>query len=354
MSRRGTQMLKLVLDGLHVSGLARATSRWFRGRGAIVMLHQVCEPSGEAFEPSRILQVSPEFLETSIQLARDEGFDLISLDELHQRLSLEGDVSNERPFICFTLDDGYRDNLTHAMPVFESHGVPFAIYLPDSFADGDAELWWLVLEAVIRKADRIEIRMSDAIRVFDTSSLSHKEVAHGEIYWWLRSIDEHDARDVVRELALEHDVDSGALARRLLMTWDEVRQINKSPLATIAAHTSGHFALAKLPEAEMSKQVLVNLDRLEVELGTRPEHFSYPYGCTQSAGAREFSWIKSLGLKTAVTTRKGMIFPEHADHMTALPRLSLNGDFQEARHLKVLLSGAPFALLNKGRRLNVD
>jgi hypothetical protein len=51
-------------------------------------------------------------------------------------------------------------------------------------------------------------------------------------------------------------------------------------------------------------------------------------------------------LRTGVTTRKGLIHPRHAQELTALPRVSLNGDYQKARYVKVLLSGAPFAFFN--------
>jgi hypothetical protein len=36
--------------------------------------------------------------------------------------------------------------------------------------------------------------------------------------------------------------------------------------------------------------------------------------------------------------------------MTALPRLSLNGDYQDVRYLKVLLTGLPFALRDGAKR----
>jgi len=48
-----------------------------------------------------------------------------------------------------------------------------------------------------------------------------------------------------------------------------------------------------------------------------------------------------------------MLFAEHARHLSALPRLSLNGYFQRERDLDLLLSGLPFALLNGGRKVNV-
>jgi hypothetical protein len=48
-----------------------------------------------------------------------------------------------------------------------------------------------------------------------------------------------------------------------------------------------------------------------------------------------------------------MLFSEHAAHLHALPRVSLNGLWQDLDYLDVLISGAPFVLWNRGRRLNV-
>jgi hypothetical protein len=47
-----------------------------------------------------------------------------------------------------------------------------------------------------------------------------------------------------------------------------------------------------------------------------------------------------------------MIFAENAAHLTALPRISLNGNFQDTRFLSVLTSGAATAMWNGFRRVD--
>jgi peptidoglycan/xylan/chitin deacetylase (PgdA/CDA1 family) len=43
-----------------------------------------CTPA--AFEPNRILRVTPQFLEQAIAQIRQSGFEIISLDDAHFRL----------------------------------------------------------------------------------------------------------------------------------------------------------------------------------------------------------------------------------------------------------------------------
>jgi peptidoglycan/xylan/chitin deacetylase (PgdA/CDA1 family) len=137
------------------------------------------------------------------------------------------------------------------------------------------------------------------------------------------------------------------------MSWDRLRSMASDPLVTIGAHTNTHFALAKLTEAEALFEIEAGAKRLERELGVKPMHLSYPYGGEDAAGPREFRLARELGFRTAVTTRKGLLYAGHSHHLTALPRVSLNGDYQDERYLSVLLSGAPFAFWNGFRRISV-
>ena len=138
------------------------------------------------------------------------------------------------------------------------------------------------------------------------------------------------------------------------MNWDELRELAAHPLARIEAHTAGHFALSGLSDAAARAEVERGITRHEAELGARPRHFSYPYGDHGSAGERDFRLIADMGFRTATTTRKGLIMPRHRDRMCALPRLSLNGEFQDIRMVETLLSGLPFALGRPIPSLGID
>ncbi len=347
MRMRSRTLLKAALSALHYSGADGLIAPLTSGNGVIFMLHHVrpAQPSG--FSPNGILQVTPAFLESVILQVKAAGFDCIALEDVPKRLKSPVPT---RPFAVFTLDDGYRDNRDHAYPVFKRHNVPFTIYVSSDYADGNGDLWWLNLEAALRGLRRVQLDMRGELRSFALTDDAERTAAFDEIYWWLRALPEPDARAVVLDLSRKAGLDPKAPCRDLVMTWDELRELAADPLVTIGAHTTRHFALSKLDAQQARSEIADSVARVSAELGKPCRHFSYPYGCEGSAGEREFKMAHELGLATAVTTRKGLVHTRHQDTLTALPRLSLNGDFQDLRYVKVLLSGVPFALLKAVQR----
>jgi peptidoglycan/xylan/chitin deacetylase (PgdA/CDA1 family) len=339
------------LETLYFSGLHQLMRPLVGGVGSILTLHHVRPQRASRFQPNRLLEVSPVFFERLLRRLRRSRHDLISLDEMHQRM-VSGNY--KRRFVCVTFDDGYRDNLRWAYPLLKKYEVPFALYIPTSFPDQLGELWWVALEAVIAKNSRIGLVVDGKDRFFECGSVREKRLLYGEIYAWLRSMkSEPELRRVVRDLATRHGVDMAEVCRDECMDWEELHQLAADPLCTIGAHTVNHMMLKKLDtdqavraEMDMSRSVI------EAALGRRPQHLAYPVGDPTSAGPREFRIAAELGFKTAVTTRPGVVFRAHREHLTALPRISVNGEFQSQRYLKVLMSGAATALWNGFRRVN--
>jgi len=143
-----------------------------------------------------------------------------------------------------------------------------------------------------------------------------------------------------------------ALVERECLPWETLRALSGAPGVAIGAHSLTHPMLAKHDAETARREIAESKVRLEAELGRPVEHFAYPVGDPASAGPREFVAAREAGFLSAVTTRPGHLFPEHAGHLHALPRVSLNGLHQNEAALRALLSGLPFWLRNRGRRVD--
>jgi peptidoglycan/xylan/chitin deacetylase (PgdA/CDA1 family) len=337
-------------SAFRLTGLHRVAGAATRGRGAVLMLHNVrpWRPPTPGFTPNRLLEITPEFLDETLILVRRMGFDIVTLDEAVNRL-VEG---AGRPFVALTFDDGYRDTVEFALPILERHSAPFAVYIATGFADRNAGMWWLALEEALRRAEHLEIADGDLSLAMPTRTPQEKAAAFERIYWALRGGSEERLLRIVGALATQNGVDGDAIVAALCMDWAGITALARHPLATIGAHSISHKMLAKWSGDVARAEMLGSKARIEQKLGQTVRHFAYPVGDPTSAGPREFALARELGFASAVTTRPGMIFPQHRDHLTALPRVSVNGNWQDIGYFEVLLSGAPFALWNRGRRVN--
>lgn len=346
------QVIRSGLSALHLTGAHHLLRPMFAGVGSIFMLHHVRPRREVAFQPNHHLEITPGFLRAALLHLRRSGIDLVSPDEMHRRLAAR---DFKRRFACFTLDDGYRDNRDYAAPVLREFGAPFAVYVASDFADGVGRMWWVALERVLARADSIETAIGGGATRLDTSTLEGKQNAFAYLHEELRRLP--DSAAINREvgaLCARHGIDATAISRELCLSWDELKAFaSAEPLLTIGAHSVTHDNLAKQSEADAFSEITTNRADIEAALQRPVKHLAYPYGDKLAAGPREFALARRAGFDTAVTTRPGMIFAESAAHPTALPRISLNGNYQDERYLPVLTSGTATALWNRFRRVDV-
>ena len=324
-----------------LTALLRATSR---ARGVIFTLHRVLPDDPADFSPNAILQIKPEFLDFAIQRIRQLGFDIVDLGEGLRRI--ESDFPEKR-FAVFTFDDAYRDNLKYALPVLRRNQCPFTLYVPTALVDGVGEVWWQALEDIIAQQDAIAVTEGGENEYIPTATLAEKHAAFDALYAKMRAMPEPERVALIRDLAAKYDFDLEAHCRGLIMDWTELRTFAADQLCTIGAHTVHHYELAKLPAEQARSEIEQSVKVIEAQFGQRPIHLSYPIGGLSSANTREYQLAKDLGLRSAVTTIPGGLYRKHRDQLHALPRVSLNGNFQRRRYVDVFGTPAVFTLLGR-------
>lgn len=294
---------------------------YFTGMITIFMLHRVHPFEPNKLFPNENMKISPEFLDNFIVELKLKGYEFISLDKMYEILQSGEKVKQQ---IVFTLDDGYLDNYTVAYPIFKKHNVPFAIYITTSFPQREAILWWYILENVILANN--SLKLCDG-KVYKCETKEQKEVVFLEIRKIILGFKKENFLDSLKELFCHYEIDWFGKNEELCMDWKQIIELSKDEIVTIGGHTKNHYALNQLSIEEVKSEVVEANKLIEEKIGKRIEHFAYPFGSRNEIGQREFDIVKSLGFKTATTTRRGTIYKEHRNYLECLPRIMLTEDF---------------------------
>lgn len=318
----------------------------YGGLGTILAFHRVVEsqPARRVAWVSE-LEVTTATLEELLGWATRSHRAVLSLDEIHEGL-VHGTLRH--PFVAFTFDDGYRDNLTLALPLFEAHHVPLALYLTTDFPDHRTVFWWYGLEEALLDGDRLDFEYAGRHHLHRSRTPAEREEAFAALASQFDSADP-DALRALASAALG-DERMARLQATLPLDWDDVRTLARSPLATIGAHTVTHPVLSELPPDRVRGELVDSRQRIEVMIGQPVRHLAYPYGTFPQVTARELEVGRGCGFDTATTARAANLFPEHARHLESLPRYVYGGE--SVAHLcRDAFTGAAGALRYRGRRV---
>ena len=305
------------------------------GLGCIITLHRVVSEVERSPLPSnRALEITPGDLRAMLAYVQRSGIEVVSIDNVASRLM----KPHPPRFICFTFDDGYRDNAALARPIFREFGAPFAVNITNGFMSGTASVWWYFVEEALTAGRPLEFSWQGTAHRFAATGATERNRALDEISSLVRGVGTQ-RDELIRAIGDAAGIDPCAATRRLCMNWQELREFATDPLVTIGAHTAGHHSLNRLTEEEIVAEVETARRELAAQLGREIRHFAYPFGGANAVGEREFALVRQSGFATMLTTRAGNLTREHAAQSDRLPRLTISGNYPVLKALRMAESG---------------
>ncbi len=286
--------------------------------GLVYMLHHITEKDSRRIPTNEDLKVSPEFLEKIIMKYKAKGFDFISLSQLND--IIKSDDIPERPFVAFTIDDGYLDNYTKALPVFEKYNVPFAIFVATDFIDKKAILWWDSIEELILSHD--SITTGDG-KIYMCKTFQQRWNTFRYLRERILNIDQKYLEQGLNEMFAGYCIDWFGPIKQKGMSWSQIRTLTNHPLCTIGGHTVSHPVLNKLSEKEAEQEIKEGMEKIAQEIQQPIRYFAYPYGSFYEIGEREYYIIEKLGIQLAFMAHQGCITTDNMKNVTRLPRVYL-------------------------------
>lgn len=287
--------------------------------GVVLMLHRVTDYNKSRLVPNEDLKVSPTFLQKTIDKYRKAGFAFLSLDEVYDVITEKAKI--DKPFVAFTLDDGYLDNYTTAYPIFKKNKVPFCIFVATDFPDKRAILWWISIEDLILSNNILQLTDGST---YDCRTYRQKWDTFRLIREKILMLEQRDLLSSLKELFGNYQIDWLAPIQEMSMSWEHIKELGKEPLCTIGGHTMSHPAFIPLTLDEIKDEIDGGIKRLHSVLGYNIQHFAYPYGSINEDGEREYEYLKSFNFKTTFVSFGGVTTKDDINNLTHLPRFMLH------------------------------
>ncbi|MEO5656424.1 MAG: glycosyltransferase [Nitrospiria bacterium] len=275
---------------------------------SILSYHRVLPLHEKLRTPCQGMIVAKDVFERQIAaLARD--YRVLTLDETLRHVRER--IAFPPRAVLITFDDGYGDNYRHAFPILRRYGVPATFFLTTGPIDSGRRLWWDEVDWAVRALgerlsgdevdgavypDRITAALRDAGRTLDGT------VGIDRLVTALNGLSVAAREAVVTDLRVRALRETAAPAERLMLTWDQVREMVRGGMS-LGAHTINHVFLDAIDEPEGLAEIGGSLDRIAAETGVRPVAFAYPKGRTHE---RIRSWLTRCGVEMAVTTDAGV------------------------------------------------
>lgn len=309
------------------SGLTPTLRRIFAGRAAILMFHEVQRDCRSQL----MTGTSVALFEYSLKWLRRKGWEIVSLDACLERLA--ADPRSGR-YAVITFDDGYRDNVSTALPILERNNAPFTVYVPTGAPTRTLQAWWLGLREMFRLRDTVAI---DAMGIrFRCPDVREKTLALHQASEWVH--EDYHRIAMLDPTFRGAGLSLSALNETYFLNERELRVLAQHPLASIGGHTASHPALASLDPLSARAEMEDNRNYLEKLIQRPVRHIAYPYGNSRACGPREEHLAQEVGFSTAVTTRQGHVSDCKQSYF-ALPRIPVGGPFETTVSFEARVSG---------------
>lgn len=327
------------LELAYFSGYALIVQRNTGGAGVVLRFERVRPQRSGRFQPLKSGEITPDFLDQVIGALKRWKFDIVSLDEVCRRAVT---LAAPRRFVCLTFDGAYNDLMTSAYPVLSRHHVPFAVFVPTAFPDGVGEAWWLALEAIIARENRLSLVIDRNERHFNIANASEKYQLYDFLEGWMRSLPPSDLSSAINDLCRRYSVDLAALSRDASMNWSELATLAADPLVTIGSATVNYPILSNLKDAAALREMTMGAAVARAAFHRDVRHFAYPFGDGASWRRRHVAMAAEAGFASAVSAISGTVQTAGRGNLHALPRIAWDGRLRSLRALRVMLSGAMF------------
>lgn len=231
--------------------------------------------------PAPVKRINARFISTAqldAQMAFiSKHFQVITIDQ-----AFVGEYDHNRLAVAVTFDDGYRNNLVHALPILQKHRIPATVFVTTPRAVGQDILW----------SDLLDLASAISYRPITIDGLQFHKNRNGEYF------------DSQGQRLKSHCKTRGPAFRQAMMAafetapfrldpeWNdywqlmdanELKQLSEADGIIVGGHGTLHHNLDMLPIEDALTDVKMGLDWIETAISKPVKAFAFPDGAYSPA-----------------------------------------------------------------------
>jgi peptidoglycan/xylan/chitin deacetylase (PgdA/CDA1 family) len=226
---------------------------------------------------------------------------VVPLDAAVRTLAEGGQLP--RRAVALSFDDGYRDNLTLAVPLLERLGLPATFFLVPGLLSNDALPWWEVLSWAVMQAGVPTLSFGDTERPLADETARRSALNELQRDLKRRSRAERD-RAVLELVEKLQPRGTRPSAESLFLDWDEAPALLERGFA-VGSHTCAHAILSGETPENQTRDLADARRSLQTGLGVQAELLAYPNGTALDYDDATLRAAAAAGHPSAFTTREG-------------------------------------------------
>lgn len=314
-------------------GFIRLFQFFNRNKIVILLIHGVIDEKDDSLFWKPLLPRLDQKRFEKYMCILSKYYNFISLPDAIEMLAGRKPI---KPYsMVLTFDDGYQNNLTHAVPVLSRFNAPATIFVSTGYVNNPRPYWWDRLDYVLQHAeiDGRDVKIGSVTTRLNKSNrkmlLNSYHTVNHEHMSDMEFVSEYD------NLSAQLEQESGYSLSEIqpkdkwsvVLTWEQLINNCFSDI-TIGSHTVDHINLNYVDKQVAYQQLMDS--KLDIEKKLKKECFciSYPYGCFNDEVA---DTAKRCGYVCGLSAKEGL--NQQGDDLMKLRRIDLPVDDENMNFL---------------------
>jgi peptidoglycan/xylan/chitin deacetylase (PgdA/CDA1 family) len=210
-----------------------------------------------------------------------------------------------RPIVLITFDDGYADNIEHALPVLNAHDCSALLFVATGFVARGEAFWWDMLESAVFDSQRLPpnwalpggAQLSTARPRADLYDAARRA---------LRRMSQAERRIAIQSLVRASGQTPDMTGYGRPASWAELHTwLDRG--GTIGGHGVWHSQMSSMDNTPLRTEIRASRRMLESELGIAARGFSYPFGEREDFNTAAEQMVCEAGYECAFANWEGHV-----------------------------------------------